>query len=57
MALHAIDLERDRNAERRARIDLAAVHRLAHRFGWNDNIYNHLTYTVPGNTTGSILAA
>lgn len=49
MTLHAIDLERDREAERRARVDLAAVHRLAHRFGWNDNIYNHLTYTVPGH--------
>ena len=49
MTLHAIDLEPDREAERRARIDLAAVHRLAHRFGWNDNIYNHLTYTVPGH--------
>ncbi len=49
MTLHAIDLEPDREAERQARVDLAAVHRLAHRFGWNDNIYNHLTYAVPGH--------
>jgi ribulose-5-phosphate 4-epimerase/fuculose-1-phosphate aldolase len=49
MALRAIDFQGDRDAERRARIDLAAVHRLAHRFRWNDNIYNHLTYAVPGH--------
>ena len=48
MTLHAIDLARSREVERQARIDLAAVHRLAHRFGWNDNIYNHLTCAVPG---------
>ena len=57
MAVRAIDLERDREAERRARVDLAAVHRLAHRFGWNDNIYNHLTYTVPGHPNQFLVKA
>jgi ribulose-5-phosphate 4-epimerase/fuculose-1-phosphate aldolase len=37
-------------AERRARQELAAAHRLAYRFGWNDGIYNHFTLTLPGRT-------
>ena len=36
--------------ERAIRIDLAAAHRLSHRYGWNDGIYNHYTHTVPGHT-------
>ena len=36
--------------EREARIDLAAAHRLSHRYGWNDGIYNHYTHTLPGRT-------
>lgn len=36
--------------EHQARIDLAAAHRLSHRYGWNDGIYNHYTHTVPGHT-------
>lgn len=35
---------------RQSRIDLAAAHRLVHRFGWDDGVYNHLTVTVPGRT-------
>src|ERR1700745_2950086 len=35
-------------AERRARRDLAACHRLAARFGLNEGIDNHLTMLVPG---------
>ncbi len=31
-----------------ARIDLAACHRLAARFGLNEGIDNHLTMLVPG---------
>jgi ribulose-5-phosphate 4-epimerase/fuculose-1-phosphate aldolase len=31
-----------------ARVDLAAVHRLAHRCGFDDGIWNHLTLMVPG---------
>ena len=57
MTLHAIDLDRNREAERRARVDLAAVHRLAHRFGWNDNIYNHLTYAIPGRSDQFLVKA
>jgi ribulose-5-phosphate 4-epimerase/fuculose-1-phosphate aldolase len=36
------------DAERRARIDLAACHRLAAHFGLNEGIDNHLTLLVPG---------
>ena len=46
MAVPAIDMGPVRDAERQARIDLAAAHRLAARFGWNDNIYNHFTHAV-----------
>ncbi|MBS0380569.1 MAG: aldolase [Proteobacteria bacterium] len=35
-------------AERQARVDLAACHRLAARFGLNEGIDNHLTLLVPG---------
>jgi ribulose-5-phosphate 4-epimerase/fuculose-1-phosphate aldolase len=34
--------------ERRARIDLAACHRLAAHFGLNEGIDNHMTMLVPG---------
>src|SRR5579862_2558868 len=43
-------------AERRARIDLAACHRLAARFGFNEGIDNHLTMLVPGHTDRFYLA-
>ncbi|MFO0996802.1 MAG: class II aldolase/adducin family protein [Alphaproteobacteria bacterium] len=33
-----------------ARVDLAAVHRLANRFGFDDGIWNHFTLVVPGTT-------
>ncbi|HVN43922.1 MAG TPA: aldolase [Steroidobacteraceae bacterium] len=36
------------DARRQARIDLAACHRLAARFGLNEGIDNHLTMMVPG---------
>jgi len=36
------------DVRRRARIDLAACHRLAARFGLNEGIDNHLTMLVPG---------
>ena len=35
-------------AEWRARVDLAAAHRLAGVFGWTNLIYNHFTLRVPG---------
>jgi len=35
-------------AERRTRIELAALHRLYQHFGWTDLIYTHLAARVPG---------
>jgi len=35
-------------AQRQARVDLAAAHRLAVMHGLNEGIFNHLTLTVPG---------
>jgi len=43
-------------AERRARVDLAACHRLAARFGFNEGIDNHLTMLVPGHADRFYLA-
>jgi len=43
-------------AERRARVDLAACHRLAYRFGFSEGIDNHLTMLVPGHTERFYLA-
>jgi ribulose-5-phosphate 4-epimerase/fuculose-1-phosphate aldolase len=37
-------------AERQARIDLAAAHRLAYMHGFSEGIFNHLTLVVPGST-------
>lgn len=44
------------DAERRARVDLAACHRLAARFGLNEGIDNHMTMLVPGHTDRFYLA-
>jgi ribulose-5-phosphate 4-epimerase/fuculose-1-phosphate aldolase len=39
----------DASAEQwQARVDLAAAHRLAFMHGFNEGIFNHLTYVVPG---------
>jgi ribulose-5-phosphate 4-epimerase/fuculose-1-phosphate aldolase len=43
-------------AERSARIDLAACHRLAYRFGLSEGIDNHLTMVVPGRSDRFYLA-
>ena len=43
-------------AERSARVDLAACYRLADRFGLNEGIDNHLTLLVPGYTDRFMLA-
>ena len=43
-------------AERQARIDLAACYRLADHFGLNEGIDNHLTLLVPGFTDRFLLA-
>jgi len=44
------------DAHRQARIDLAACHRLAARFGFNEGIDNHLTLLVPGHSDRFYLA-
>jgi ribulose-5-phosphate 4-epimerase/fuculose-1-phosphate aldolase len=36
------------DAERQARVDLAAVYRLCAHYGWDDLIYNHCSMRVPG---------
>ena len=36
------------DAERQARVDLAAVYRLCVHYGWGDVIYNHCAMRVPG---------
>src|SRR5271154_7481335 len=41
----------DTNAEQwQARVDLAAAHRLAYMHGFNEGIFNHLTFVVPGQS-------
>jgi ribulose-5-phosphate 4-epimerase/fuculose-1-phosphate aldolase len=44
------------DAERSARVDLAACHRLAAHFGFNEGIDNHLTMLVPGHSDRFYLA-
>ena len=39
------------------RVDLAAVHRLANRFGWDDSIYNHFSCALPGNADRFLVKA
>src|ERR1700684_631702 len=43
-------------AERHARIELAACYRLADRFGLNEGIDNHMTRLVPGHADRFLLA-
>lgn len=43
-------------AERQARVDLAACHRLAVRFGYHEGIDNHLTLLLPGYDDRFLLA-
>ena len=38
-------------AEREARVNLAALYRLADHYGWDDLIYNHLAARIPGEGT------
>jgi ribulose-5-phosphate 4-epimerase/fuculose-1-phosphate aldolase len=44
------------DAERAARVDLAACYRLAERFGLNEGIDNHMTLLVPGYSDRFFLA-
>ena len=51
MNIHAkptADLANVSDAERQARVDLAAVYRLCAHYGWDDLIYNHCAMRVPG---------
>lgn len=43
-------------AERAARVDLAAAHRLAVHYGYHEGIDNHFTLLVPGHTDRFLLA-
>jgi ribulose-5-phosphate 4-epimerase/fuculose-1-phosphate aldolase len=49
-------VSRTPEAERQARIDLAACHRLADHFGLNEGIDNHMTMLVPGHADRFLLA-
>jgi ribulose-5-phosphate 4-epimerase/fuculose-1-phosphate aldolase len=50
MLVEAIKADVDvKAAQRQARIDLAAAHRLAVMHGFNEGIFNHLTLRVPGH--------
>jgi ribulose-5-phosphate 4-epimerase/fuculose-1-phosphate aldolase len=49
-------LPKQSDAERQARIDLAACYRLAAHFGLNEGIDNHLTLLVPGHSDRFLLA-
>jgi len=44
------------DAERSARVELAACYRLAERFGLNEGIDNHMTMLVPGHSDRFLLA-
>ena len=47
VATRSDDIDLDR-AQRQARIDLAAAHRLAVEHGFSEGIFNHFTLAVPG---------
>ena len=36
------------DAERAARVQLAACYRIFHHLGWTEMIFNHITLRVPG---------
>lgn len=49
----AIELDRSKISaeEWTARVELAAVYRLLHHYGWDEFIYHHATARVPENLT------
>ena len=57
MALNVRVLDSSTAALRQARVDLAAVHRIANRFGFDDGIWNHFTLMVPGNSDRFLVKA
>jgi ribulose-5-phosphate 4-epimerase/fuculose-1-phosphate aldolase len=56
MSANVKSIHESPDAERRARVDLAACYRLADRFGLNEGIDNHLTLLLPGHTDRFLLA-
>ena len=57
MTLAARTLESTPDTIHESRVDLAAAHRLAHRFGFDDGIHNHFTLMVPGATAQFLVKA
>ena len=55
-SLKSVPTGESEQAQRQARIDLAACHRLAVRFGLQEGIDNHLTMMVPGHADRVYLA-
>jgi ribulose-5-phosphate 4-epimerase/fuculose-1-phosphate aldolase len=53
---HVKPLSAETEAQRKARVDLAACYQLAAHFGLNEGIDNHLTLMVPGHTDRFYLA-
>ena len=43
--------------EWKARVDLAAIHRLCNNNSWNEGIQNHLTAAVPGHKDQFLIIA
>jgi ribulose-5-phosphate 4-epimerase/fuculose-1-phosphate aldolase len=56
MSAHLKSVSTVSEAERQARIDLAACYRLADHFGLNEGIDNHMTMLVPGHSDRFLLA-
>jgi hypothetical protein len=53
MNIHATPTISLSDAERQARVDLAAVYRLCAHYGWGDVIYNHCAMRCRARTAGS----
>jgi ribulose-5-phosphate 4-epimerase/fuculose-1-phosphate aldolase len=57
MTLAARTLESTPDSSYQSRVDLAAAHRLANRFGFDDGIHNHFTLMVPDTTNQFLVKA
>ena len=57
MARNVHVLDAGAEAVRQARVDLAAVHRIAYHFGFDDGIWNHFTLMVPGRSDRFLVKA
>lgn len=56
MNTNVLPIRSHTEAQRQAKVDLAACYRLANRFGFNEGIDNHLTMLVPGYSDRFYLA-